>query len=360
MLRYLRGGSSKAASGGGPDVEALLAELQKQVSEATVQAFAGSSELPNGGATERRALLLRYLRAEKLDVASAAQRLERQAAWRRGWGDVTEEDVAAEIATAKLKLQAPVVTAPSASAPDAAPGSASSASSSGGGGSASGGSDGLGGSRPVLIVKASRHRPGATPQLLNNFIYFGLETASHYSWCPANPDGKIVAIFDLAGLQVKNLDATGLRAAFHMLAEHFPERIATVWMLDAPAIFGGLWKVVSPFIDSNTRKKIRFVSGRAGQEALLEALGPEILPLEYGGRAAEIPIEMAVQQLPAWRQRQQAAQQGGAAAAGAAAAAATAEPKAAAEAGELAGQLHLHTASMRLSESSSNLLTVPV
>lgn len=165
MLRYLRGGSGKAAAGGGPDVEALLAELQKQVSEATVQAFAGSSELPNGGAQERRALLLRYLRAgelaedgvpsfaalrscnalaaaaasgaqevpsarhlcihcsclcksctavaspgtaplahfdhilhfstnlepaEKLDVASAAQRLERQAAWRRGWGDVTE------------------------------------------------------------------------------------------------------------------------------------------------------------------------------------------------------------------------------------------------------------------------------
>lgn len=199
-------------------------------------------------------------------------------------------------------------------------------------------------------------------------------------------------MYSAAGLQLKNLDAAGLRAAFHMLAEHFPERIATVWMLDvscviesgcawpcslvigtaicpqqsasrparrtlhllhacccqprcapsvclcvqAPAIFGGLWKVVSPFIDrwghasmlcsataclrsgrplpprnmprtalataalhctaarrilrtlaeqgaalsrkkalvalwcSNTRKKIRFVSGRAGQEALLE------------------------------------------------------------------------------------------
>ena len=63
MLRYLRGSSGKAAAGGGPDVEALLAELQKQVSEATVQAFAGSSELPNGGTQERRALLLRYLRA---------------------------------------------------------------------------------------------------------------------------------------------------------------------------------------------------------------------------------------------------------------------------------------------------------
>ena len=147
MRRYLRGGSSKAGAEAGPDEDALLGALEKQVAEATLQAFAGSSELPHGGPAERRALLLRYLRAggcwgdellgrepaagasctapartacdepaaaaawaclalslllhcpvhcvvhcpaEKLDVESAARRLERQAAWRRGWGDVTE------------------------------------------------------------------------------------------------------------------------------------------------------------------------------------------------------------------------------------------------------------------------------
>ncbi len=63
MLRYLRGSSGKAPPGAGPDIEALLAELEKQISEASLQPFAGSSELPNGGSQERRALLLRYLRA---------------------------------------------------------------------------------------------------------------------------------------------------------------------------------------------------------------------------------------------------------------------------------------------------------
>jgi len=97
-------------------------------------------------------------------------------------------------------------------------------------------------------------------------------------------------------------------------------------------------------------------------------MGPEILPVEYGGRAAEIPIELAVQQLPAWQQRQlaaQQAQQGGAA--GATAVQAAGECKAAAaeeeggkSAAEVAGPLHLHTASMRLSESCSNLAAVPV
>lgn len=53
----------------------------------------------------------------------------------------------------------------------------------------------------------------------------------------------------VAGLQIKNLDASALRASFAMLEQHFPERILDIWMLEAPTIFWGLWKLVSPFID---------------------------------------------------------------------------------------------------------------
>lgn len=65
--------------------------------------------------------------------------------------------------------------------------------------------------RPLLIVKAARHKPGTSPQQLNAFLYFCLEAASHYCWHPANPDGKLVALFDLRGLGLKHLDAAGLR-----------------------------------------------------------------------------------------------------------------------------------------------------
>ena len=36
--------------------------------------------------------------------------------------------------------------------------------------------------------------------------------------------------------------AVALRASFTMLATRFPERMAVVWMLEAPTIFWGLWK----------------------------------------------------------------------------------------------------------------------
>lgn len=77
-----------------------------------------------------------------------------------------------------------------------------------------------------------------------------------------------------------------------------------------------------------------------------QAVGPETLPLEYGGTAAEVPVELAAQQLPAWRQ--QVLQQQGEPAA---AAAAQRQQEAEEEAEALGRQL----STLRHSESTSDL-----
>ena len=127
-----------------------------------------------------------------------------------------QDDVAADLAANKVQLQPPT--------------------------------DGSGG-RPLLLVRASRHRPGSSPDHLRRFIFFGLELASRCCWDARNADGKMAALIDLAGLQMKHLDAQGLLAAFSMLNGHFPERVASIWMVESPALFHGLWRVVEPFID---------------------------------------------------------------------------------------------------------------
>lgn len=38
-------------------------------------------------------------------------------------------------------------------------------------------------------------------------------------------------------------------------------RLGKLWMFESPSIFWALWKAVSPFVDSATKKKIEFVSG---------------------------------------------------------------------------------------------------
>ena len=71
------------------DDESLLDEVQALVQPDTLAALTGTSELPTGSPAEVRALLRRYLLAEKRDVAKTAARLAQQADWRRQFGIVT-------------------------------------------------------------------------------------------------------------------------------------------------------------------------------------------------------------------------------------------------------------------------------
>lgn len=76
------------------DEQALLEALRQELGsvESLAAAFAGTSELPPGVAATGGwdHLLLRYLRAEKRNVDRAARRIKEQAAWRHGFGTVTE------------------------------------------------------------------------------------------------------------------------------------------------------------------------------------------------------------------------------------------------------------------------------
>lgn len=74
-----------------------------------------------------------------------------------------------------------------------------------------------------------------------------------------NPDGKICVLVDMANVGYSNLDAAVLRVSFAVLANYYPERLHAVWFYDAPTIFWGTWKLVTPFLDPVTRQKVHFV-----------------------------------------------------------------------------------------------------
>lgn len=61
---------------------------------------------------------------------------------------------------------------------------------------------------------------------------------------------------------MKNLDVGALQAVFEVLQQHYPERLGELWFLNAPFIFWGLWRVVSPFIQQATKEKIKFLSNK--------------------------------------------------------------------------------------------------
>lgn len=44
-----------------------------------------------------------------------------------------------------------------------------------------------------------------------------------------------------------------------LASRHYPERLGTFYLVDAPSIFTLLWNALQPFIDPATRTKIRLI-----------------------------------------------------------------------------------------------------
>ena len=95
-----------------------------------------------------------------------------------------------------------------------------------------------------------------------------------------------------AGLRMKNLDVGALQAVFEVLQQHYPERLGELWFLNAPFIFWGLWRVVSPFIQPSTKDKIKFLSGKDGERMLRQHIPQDV--------SLHLPPAMTLMQAPLW------------------------------------------------------------
>mmetsp|Transcript_13028 Transcript_13028/g.17937 ORF Transcript_13028/g.17937 Transcript_13028/m.17937 type:complete len:341 (-) Transcript_13028:99-1121(-) len=79
----------------------------------------------------------------------------------------------------------------------------------------------------------------------------------------AGAEEKVVVLVDYSGYKGKSHDPP-LKLAKEMLfslRDHYPERLHRVYLVDAPILFRAFWAIVKPFIDPDTKKKFRFVTG---------------------------------------------------------------------------------------------------
>jgi CRAL/TRIO domain len=59
------------------------------------------------------------------------------------------------------------------------------------------------------------------------------------------------------------------------LLNHYPEILHACVLLDAPLLFNGLWKLVSPLLDERVQRKIMFVKGKQADSVLRERFGSD-------------------------------------------------------------------------------------
>ncbi|GIL91980.1 hypothetical protein Vretimale_18506 [Volvox reticuliferus] len=193
------------------------------------------------------ATLRRWLVARKGDVKEAAKGLQAHAAWRAKYvpnGRVFPEEIKDELDQNKAFLP---------------------------------GFDKSG--RPFCLVIVSRHHV-KDAEASKRYIVYALDCATLLGSTKPGWDGKMSGIFDLRGLKASNCDLATLRNVFDLLQNHYPERLHTLWLYNAPVVFYGIYRLVYPFIDPVTREKVRFVYEKDAEAEFLAAFDREVLPSE--------------------------------------------------------------------------------
>ena len=204
-------------------------------------------------------MIRRFLRARDLDVEKASAMFLKYLKWRHEFvpnGSVSVSDVPIELAQDKVFMQ---------------------------------GRDKIG--RPILIVFGRRHfqnKDGLDE--FKRFVVYVLDKV-----CASMPPGqeKFVGIAELKGWAYSNSHVRGYLSALSILQDYYPERLGKLFIVNAPYIFMKVWKIIYPFIDNKTKKKIVFVEKNKVKSTLLEEMDESQVPEIFGGSLSLVPIQDA-------------------------------------------------------------------
>jgi hypothetical protein len=117
---------------------------------------------------------------------------------------------------------------------------------------------------------------------------------TEFQWqCVERDDfARSITILDLEGMGIKDFVGECIeyvRRCSEFTGQHYPERAGFVFLINVPFFFSMIWKVVQPWVDEVTLKKINIIRGK--QEvfnALLEKIPIENIPPEYGGTSVPL------------------------------------------------------------------------
>ncbi|KAF1001978.1 sec14 cytosolic factor-like isoform X2 [Apium graveolens] len=148
---------------------------------------------------------------------------------------------------------------------------------------------------PVVLIKGNKHFPPKDIPQFKKFVVHMLDKSIASGFREKEiGNEKLMGIIDLQKMSYKNIDARGLITGFQILQSYYPERLGKCFIINMPWFFVSVWKLVSHFLDKATLEKIVVVSNEDEKKEIIEEIGEEVLPEEYGGRAKLVPLQDAV------------------------------------------------------------------
>jgi CRAL/TRIO domain len=113
--------------------------------------------------------------------------------------------------------------------------------------------------RPVVMVQARYYWPKLVEDNIQIVYFFTFyvdgvcrmsETAGHETF---------YAIADLEGFSMSNFSLAQIKIAISILQNHYPERLGTIFVINAPFVFTAAWRLIQPLLDERTRSKIEIL-----------------------------------------------------------------------------------------------------
>ncbi|KAK9719735.1 hypothetical protein K7432_004614 [Basidiobolus ranarum] len=91
-------------------------------------------------------------------------------------------------------------------------------------------------------------------------------------------DGKMSAIIDTSGFSMGKVDFAAAHFLVNCMEAYYPECLGNLYIVDAPWIFSGFWKMISPLLDPVIKSKIVFckrkeLCGHIDPEQIMDSLG---------------------------------------------------------------------------------------
>ncbi|KNC46931.1 uncharacterized protein AMSG_03363 [Thecamonas trahens ATCC 50062] len=135
--------------------------------------------------------------------------------------------------------------------------------------------------QPSFLIFAGRHNPAESP--LENVVaavVWMLELMEKRM--AAYGVDKCTILMDYSGWGYANMDNKMTQEVLQIIQNYYPERLGRAFMINTPWLFKGAWRVISPFLDANTKSKVVFTGSDYGAE-LREYFDSDQLADSHGG-----------------------------------------------------------------------------
>jgi len=136
-----------------------------------------------------------------------------------------------------------------------------------------------------FCAKTLENEGGLSLQDIINYNVWTMERTAAVT----QQQGQWMYIIDLKGLALSNLASTRHVSYCKALADtdaaHFPERLARLFIVNAPSLFAGFWSLVQSWLDQATKQKVGlYASPETWKPELATVMDLELLPTHLGGK----------------------------------------------------------------------------